>query len=292
MEETTIERQDATSTGTSADAPVLEITYFTDPLCCWSWGFEPQLRRLRYGFAGRIAWRTCLVGMIPDWESFGDPLNDIHRPVQMGPLWIQAGTMTGMPSEARIWVGDPPASSWPASIAIRTAGLQSAQAADLYLRRVRVAVMTESRNIARDDVLLELSDDIQRERPDVFDGARFRREYGSAAARAALEDDVKETRYRRVGRFPSLRFRRSGADPAWLVGWRPMEPLLQALNGFAPEIGKERRPQSPQDYASYWGGITPREAAVAFDRRSDNDLSPREPVGGPFSSASTGGAVT
>lgn len=288
MEDATTQNGGASTASPSQDAPLLEITYFTDPLCCWSWGFEPQLRRLRYGFAGRIAWRTCLVGMIPNWETFGDPLNDIHRPAQMGPLWIQAATMTGMPSEAQIWVGDPPASSWPASLAVRTAGLQSGQAADLYQRLARHALMVEGRNIARDDVLLELSGHLARHRADLFDADRFRREYGSADARAALEDDVKETRYRRVGRFPCLRFRRSGVEPAWLVGWRPMKPLLDALIAFAPDIGEERRPSSAAAYTSYWGSVMPRETAVALDEVSDANLLAQEPEAGSFSSASDG----
>ena len=30
-----------------AESVSLSIEYYTDPLCCWSWAFEPQWRRLR-----------------------------------------------------------------------------------------------------------------------------------------------------------------------------------------------------------------------------------------------------
>lgn len=272
-----------TAEASRGPSPVLEITYFTDPLCCWSWGFEPQLRRLRYGFAGRIAWSLRMGGMIGDWESFGDPINDVHRPAQMGPLWIQAGAMTGMPVEAAIWVGDPPASSWPACLAVRAAGLQSPAAAGAYLRRARRAVMAEGRNIAREEVLLGLAEDLEDSRPDLFDAERFRADLAGAEARAALEEDVRETRFWRVGRFPCLRLRRPGAEPAWVVGWRPWEALIGAVGEFAPELGPERRPASAEAYSAYWGEATEREVLVALGRAE-----PRE-AGAPIGAFSSGG---
>src|SRR5690242_21305745 len=30
------------------EADLLEVIYYTDPLCCWSWAFEPQWRRFLY----------------------------------------------------------------------------------------------------------------------------------------------------------------------------------------------------------------------------------------------------
>lgn len=246
------------------DAPVLEISYFTDPLCCWSWGFEPQLRRLRFAFAGRIAWRLRMGGMIGDWSGFSDPVNDVHRPAQMGPLWVQAGIITGMPVEATVWVHDAPASSWPSCIAVRAAGLQSPAAADLYLRRIREALLIQGRNIAREDVLVDVAKALAEARPDLLEVSRFEADFAGVAARSALEDDVREARFRGVGRFPCLGLRRPGADPAWLVGWRPWEELLRAVREFAPDLGDERRVEDADAYERYWGGATAREISVAL----------------------------
>ena len=70
-----------------------------------------------------------------------------------------------MPIDDRIWVEDPPTSSYPACIAIKAAELQSAEAADLYLGWLRHAVMTQRRNIARREVLLEVGGRGGRRRP-------------------------------------------------------------------------------------------------------------------------------
>ena len=68
-------------------APPIEIVYYTDPLCCWSWAFEPHWRRLREEFGGALDWRYRMAAMIADWNSYNDPLNSVNRPVQMGPIW-------------------------------------------------------------------------------------------------------------------------------------------------------------------------------------------------------------
>lgn len=246
--------------------PRLEITYFTDPLCCWSWGYEPQIRRLRYGFAGRIGWRLRVGVLIRDWKTFRDPINDVHRPVQMGPVWIHCGVVTGMPVQPTIWVHDPPHSSWPACLAVRTAGLQSPSAADLYLRRLRESVMAEGQNIGRDDVLVAIARSLAAERPEVLDFHRFARDFESRAARAALDDDVRETRYLGVNRFPCLALRRSGAAPVWLAGWRPWHVLIASVRTYVPDLGPERRPPSNEGYTRYWSGAREQELAVAVER--------------------------
>lgn len=237
----------------------LHVTYFTDPLCCWSWGFEPQIRRLRHGFAGRIAWGIRMGGMIPTWHSFDDPLNSVHRPGQMAPLWLQAGQLTGMPIDAGIWTEDPPQSSWPACLAVKAAGMQSPPAADVMLRRLREAVMAEGRNIAKDGVLLELAADLAGRFPELFDMPRFDNDFHGPDARRLLEEDIKEARFRDIGRFPSLVLRRPGSPARLILGWRPYAALMSEVAGYAPDLGPERRPASRDAYRAYWGSITERE---------------------------------
>jgi len=62
----------------------VEIVYYTDPLCCWSWAFEPQWRRLQYKLRDKLSVRYCMGGLIADWKNFNDEVNSINRPAQMG----------------------------------------------------------------------------------------------------------------------------------------------------------------------------------------------------------------
>jgi len=218
-----------------AAAPIAIVNY-TDPLCCWSWAFEPHWRRLRDAFRGALACRYRMAGMIADWDSYNDPLNTVSRPVQMGPIWRQAQHLSGVPVDDRIWVLDPPASSYPACLAVKAAELQSADAADLYLGRLREAVMAQRRNIARREVLLEVADEAAAAAPDRLDAARLRHDLDAAPPRDALREDIKEARYRGIGRFPTLTLRRAGGAGVMIVGYRPYEVLLAAIARIAPDL--------------------------------------------------------
>lgn len=214
----------------------VEALYFTDPLCSWSWALEPELRRLEAEFGDAVQWRTVMGGMISDWLSYSDPLNAVSRPAQMGPQWLHVKRVTGVELDERIWAEDPPASSYPACLAVKAAGLQGAAAAARYLARAREAVMRERRNIARPEVLHELADELAGVRGLGFDPERFRSDFASEAAQEAFRDDLKETRYREIGRFPTLVFRAPHGSGVLLAGYRPYAALRAALLHVAPGL--------------------------------------------------------
>ena len=112
---------------------LVEIIYYTDTLCCWSWAFEPQWRRLQYELQEKLSVRYCLGGLIANWKNFNDDVNSISRPFQMGPLWAQAQSVSGMPMQDLVWVNDPPATSYPACIAVKCASMQSRYAGERFL---------------------------------------------------------------------------------------------------------------------------------------------------------------
>jgi len=226
----------AGSQGPAPGEAALEAVYYTDPLCCWSWAFEPHWRRLRAELGSALVWRCRMAGMILDWGSYSDPLNAVSRPLQMGPIWREAQEVTGAPVDDRIWALDPPASSYPACLAVKAAERQSAAAGDLYLWRLRAAVMTQRRNIARREVLLELADEVAAAAPSLLDAERLRRDLDDGAVREALREDIKEARYRCIGRFPTLTLRHHSGTGVVLVGYRPYEALRSALTQLAPEL--------------------------------------------------------
>jgi putative protein-disulfide isomerase len=218
----------------------ITVVYYTDPLCCWSWAFEPHWRRLRQEFGGALDCRYRMAAMIAGWDSYNDPLNSVSRPAQMGPIWRQAQHLSGMPVDDRIWVLDPPASSYPACLAVKAAELQSAEAAELYLRHLREAVMAQRRNIARREVLLEVADEAAAAAPDRLDTAELRHDLDAAPARDALREDIKEARYRGIGRFPTLTLRHPRGTGVIIVGYRPYEALRAAIARIAPELAAHR----------------------------------------------------
>jgi putative protein-disulfide isomerase len=219
---------------TTADgaAARIRIEYYTDPLCCWSWALEPVWRQLRQHHGSSLERTVVLGGMIESWATFRDPMNDVGAPPQLAPLWHMTGRATGVPIDPMIWHLDPPASSYPASVAVKAAGLQSQEAAERYLSLVREAVMTRRLNIARRDVLVQLGLELAVSMPRSFDAERFEADLVGAEALDAFRADLHRTRFNRIGRFPTV-IVHGPAGSRIAVGYRPadvMERILRAVS--------------------------------------------------------------
>jgi predicted DsbA family dithiol-disulfide isomerase len=224
-----------TSAGATTVADV-RIEYFTDPLCCWSWAFESVHRELRQRHGERVDWSIVLGGMIETWNTYRDPLNDVAAPAQLAPLWHLAGRATGVSIDPAIWHLDPPASSYPASVAVKAAGLQGRAAGEAYLFLAREAVMTRRLNIANRDVLLALGGELAASADCPFDADRFEKDVTGTDAIEAFRSDLQRARFLRIGRFPTL-IAHGACGSRIAVGYRPadvLERMLAAVSHGTP----------------------------------------------------------
>ncbi len=248
----------------SADG-VVDIVYYTDPLCCWSWAFEPQWRRLRYEFGTNVRWRYCMGGLIPSWKAFYDAANAVSRPAQMGPVWMEASHLTGMPIQNAIWMTHPPASSYLACIGVKCAELQSPTAGERYLRLLREAVMLQGKNIALQSVLLHVAQDLEEQDSTLFSASQFQKDMQEHKGKEAFRADLQEVQSLQISRFPTLIFRRSGHKSLMVSGHRPYAVLLDIMQQIAPEL-KPQQNIDAAEYLAYWGPMTDREMSEVVDR--------------------------
>jgi putative protein-disulfide isomerase len=188
--------------GTQKGKGDLDIVYFTDPLCCWSWAMKAQLTRLNENWQGTIKWRYCMGGLLPAWNHYMDSLNSISRPAQMGPIWLHAAQISNLPIPHRIWVDDPPASSYPACVAVKCAMLQSPAHGELYLHFIQEAIMMQSRNIAKYEVLLQVASQVAATAT-CFNLDRFIADMNNGNGLEAFRKDIQEVKYRSIQRFPT-----------------------------------------------------------------------------------------
>lgn len=236
----------------------VEIVFYTDPLCCWSWAFEPQWRRLQYEFRDCLVFRNVMTGLLPSWKNYIDPVYSVSRPSQMGPVWMEASNTSGMPMDHKIWVSDPPASSYPACIAVKSAELQSKVAGVKYLRLLREAVMLTGKNIASQEVLIEVANDLATKRSGLIDAGQFADDLVNGNGLNAFRADWQEAQNQNISRTPTL-IMRSNIKPAIIItGYRPYSALLQAVAQVAPGF-KRSNQLSLEDYKRFWGNLTARE---------------------------------
>jgi len=205
----------------------MEIIYYTDPLCCWSWAMEPQWRRFLDTIDPTPNITYIMGGLIPSWKSFNDPLTSIRKPVHMGPEWMHARHVSGVDIDSRIWIADPPSSSFPACIAVKSAQLQSPAFGEQYLHLARQAVMQQGRNIARTEALTDLAATLATTNPD-FDTQLFSEDLLTRGLEA-FKKDWQQTKYLGITRFPTLVFKVPGHSPIMLTGYQPYENLLNIM---------------------------------------------------------------
>jgi len=225
------------------------ITYFTDPLCSWSWAFEPVRARVTREHGDHVTWLYRMGGLLPSWTVFRDPLNAIHTPAQLAPAWCHVTAMTGVAIDEAIWREDPPSSSFPACLAVKAAAGQGREAEERCLLAARTAVMTRRLNVSRGEVLLQLATELGAE--GAFDVNQFARDLQSPAVASAFAADLRECRAQQVGRFPTL-IVRGPKGSRIVVGYRPYELLLQVLEavGLSGEAGATTEPTAPESTAS------------------------------------------
>lgn len=186
---------------------------------------EPAWRQLLAEFTGRVNWRYCMGGLLQDWQHYHDPEQHVSRPVQMGPVWLEAKYVSGQPLNERIWLADPPASSYPACLAVKCAALQSPEAESAYLYALRKAVMADCRNIARKEVLTAIAAEVAAS--GVLDVQLFIRDLDAGNSLEDFRADLREVGYRNIQRFPSMVFRSPSGEGLMIKGYRTYPALLE-----------------------------------------------------------------
>jgi putative protein-disulfide isomerase len=204
------------------------ISYFTDPLCAWSWAFETEWQKLKTLFGDHLHSSYHMGGLIPDWRTFNDSVNAVARPVQMGPVWMHVAELTNTKLDHSIWVRNPPSSSYPACIAFKCAELQSRQAAEVYLGLLREAAMLFGQNISKTEILLELSTS-PRLVPTGFSKLKFKKDLLNGKGLEPFRRDLALAQTNHINRFPALVIRRKNKPSLLVSGYRKAEEILRII---------------------------------------------------------------
>jgi putative protein-disulfide isomerase len=216
----------------------IHITVFTDPLCCWSWAFEPQLQQLRSTLGKHATWEYHMGGLIPSWDNFHDNTNAVSRSAQMGPVWMHAGKVAGKPICHQLWINDPPASSYPSCIAVKCAQLQSPELGELLLYLLRNACMTDGENIAKQDIIFKAAKKLAAIEP-VFNLQRFKDDFLNDNGLKAFRTDLELLSYYRINRFPALVVKGPHSKAIIITGYKHYEEVLSAIHSLKEQNVRE-----------------------------------------------------
>ncbi|MGZ5135464.1 MAG: DsbA family oxidoreductase, partial [Flavitalea sp.] len=157
-----------------------------------------------------------------------------------------------------LWMKDPPASSYPACIAVKCAEAQSLQIGDTYLRMLREAVMIDGKNISKQTVLIDIANELSKADHN-FDLDAFKEDLKNEKGLEAFRNDMQQVRYHNINRFPTLILRRPQQSSMLITGYRPYIVLIEALKKISPNLRPLQIAETEEQYASHWTSILPRE---------------------------------
>lgn len=254
----------------------MQVRFYTDPVCVWSWGAEPLLRRLLWEFEGELEFVWVMGGLA---RHYGREYRDEEGGIGSGPdcfadlmsHWLNVAGRTGMPCDPRLWTANPIASTHPVCVAVEAAAEQGWEAGYAYLRRVREGLFCECRKLDEHDLLVEEAAAAG------LDPVRFEAALGSDEAAEAFAAHMEEARdvpdearaakklSQTEGRerlsFPSAVFIGTDGGRHGVWGWQPLEAYRDAaLAAGAPPVNSG--PLPPLEAIARFGPIATREAEV------------------------------
>jgi putative protein-disulfide isomerase len=242
---------------TAPSDPQVTITQFTDPMCTWCWGSEPILRRLRVAYENQIQIRYVMGGLIEDFDEFYDATNDISKPGEVAPHWLEASEIHGMPVDTDIFDVDPAHSTYPASIAFVAARQQDEDLANRYLRRLREAYATQVRNINNREEQIELARHVGLA-VDEFTAA-----LDNGTAQAEFQDDLSRTQTAGVRAFPTYHID-GPAGERQMAGFQSFDDIAGALSAVAPTLEQSSPPPIERFVADY-GPVATQEVTEVYE---------------------------
>jgi thioredoxin family protein len=224
-----------------------------------------------FGDALRFSW--AMGGLA---RSYGAGYRDSESGVGFGTdpyadlmaVWLDTAADSGMPVDARLWSGNPIASTYPACQAVKAAAEQGPEASYRYLRRLREGLLTERKKLDHTEALIGEAGAAG------LDLDRFRIDLASNAiteAFAADLDDVRNpsTEAREAGKvsetegrerisFPSAIFRGEDGAKSAVYGASPYEVYREAaLEAGARPV--RAKPAEPLEAVGVFGRCATRE---------------------------------
>ncbi|TKH45101.1 DsbA family protein [Paenibacillus sp. FSL R10-2782] len=207
------------------NTPAKKITlyYATDPICSHCWALEPVLNRfvLQYGQYFNI--QTIMGGLLQSWHGFADQANGIQKPADVAHHWREVGEHSRMPIDGSLWTTNPIQSSYPPSRVFKVVQRKHPVHAELLLRKLREAVFVFNHNIAEEQVLKDIVNQIG------LDGATLVAEAGEDAAQGWLEEDFALAASLGVRGFPTIIMVNEEKQGVKIVGARSLQTYVEAL---------------------------------------------------------------
>lgn len=207
----------------------IDLYYVTDPICSHCWALEPVLRKFEAQYAQYFNMHTLMGGLLENWDGFTDTANGINDPVDVAEHWKEVGEQSRMPIDGTLWYDNPIASSFIPSRVFKVIHKQNPQLANIFLRRAREALFAFNKNIAQDNMLIDLVNKVG------LNGGEIVKQSKLPEADISLQEDFQLVRQLGTQGFPTIVMLNKEKKGIKIVGARSLDHYVSALQQMLPE---------------------------------------------------------
>ncbi|MCG7343797.1 DsbA family protein [Sporosarcina sp. ACRSL] len=214
----------------SAPKKTIDLYYVTDPICSHCWALEPVLRKFVDQYGQYFNMHTLMGGLLEKWgDGPVDPANGINGPADVAGHWREVGEHSRMPIDGTVWYDNPIESSFIPSRVYKVVQEKSPELANTFLRRAREELFAFNKNIAQDDVLIDIVNQVG------LNGEEIVKQSKTTEANTSLYEDFQLVRQLGVRGFPTIVMVNEEQKGARIVGARSLEDYKNALQQLLPE---------------------------------------------------------
>ncbi len=225
----------------------IQVFEFTDSICTWCWGSEPQLRALEFLYPDTLNVDFITGRLVKDIRDFFAPTSGIKENPKLAneaiaSHWQEASERHQMPIlvDTMDYFDEQRLSSYPNNIAYKAAQFQSRIKAKRFLRLMREAIYMEGKATNTTAVLAKLAEEAG------LDLGMFIEDFKDKDAYRAFLDDKDACAYYQVNGFPAFLIR-IGNKETILRGYQGLENFLGAIDKLSegkyqaqiPELNEE-----------------------------------------------------
>jgi predicted DsbA family dithiol-disulfide isomerase len=240
----------------SYDKKPIEIYMFIDPLCPECWALEPILKKLHIEYGRYFSIKHVLSGKIANLNVSKKKNYEV-----MADLWEKTASRSGMSCDGSLWLENPVASPYVASIAIKAAELQGRRAGIRFLRRLQEKLFIDKQNISHFEVLKTCAKGAG------LDVEEFVSDFHSESAAKAFQCDLKITTEMEVQEIPTLVFFNENAEEEGIkiTGPYPYEVYVHILEEMLTDKPQKNEPPPLEKFLQYFKLVASKEIAVVYN---------------------------
>ena len=201
----------------------IELYYVTDPICSHCWALEPVIGRFKEVYGDYLNFHTFMGGLLEDWNGFSDASNGINSPSDVAGHWREVGEHSRMPIDGSLWFNNPVKSSFIPSRVFKVIQQIDENLALVFLRKAREAIFAFDKNIAEDEVLIEIINTLG------LDGEKIVNESMLPKSQQLLEEDFAFAAQLGVRGFPTIIMVNKENKGVKIVGARSLDYYLSGL---------------------------------------------------------------